>query len=106
MPHSVQITRRALAEIDRALEWLSERSPAAAAGWHRRLLEAINSLENHPERCPLAPESEWYAGGELRQLLHGRRQGVYRILFEVRGNIVFILRVRHSAQDLLGPDDL
>jgi plasmid stabilization system protein ParE len=106
MPHAVRITRRALAEIDQALGWLSERSPEAAARWHRRLLADIDSLQDHPERCPLAPEDEWYEGGELLQLLSGRRTGVYRILFEVRGRTVFILRVRHSARDLLRPDEL
>jgi plasmid stabilization system protein ParE len=106
MRYSVQITRLALAEIDQALGWLRGKSPAAAHRWYQRLLEAVDSLQHDPERCPLAPEDEWYEGGALRQLLHGKRQGVYRILFEVRGNTVFIVRVRHSAQDLLGPDDL
>jgi plasmid stabilization system protein ParE len=44
--------------------------------------------------------------GELRQLLYGKRRGVYRILFEVRDNNVFILRVRHSAQALLDPNEI
>src|ERR1700676_3185185 len=105
MAHSVRITARALGEIDGALAWLSGRSRPAALRWHEQLLEAIHSLENDPERCGLAPESEWYPG-EVRQLLHGKKRGVYRILFEVRREAVYILRVRHSAQDLLGPDEL
>jgi plasmid stabilization system protein ParE len=104
--YRVEITRLALREIDRAFGWLAERSPASAARWHRQLLDAIGRLKTNPERCPLAPESEWYAGGQLRQLLHGRRQSVYRILFEVRGTTVYILRIRHGAQDLLSPDEL
>jgi plasmid stabilization system protein ParE len=105
MTCSVRITARALREIDQALAWLSERSPAAAARWHRQILAAVRSLESNPERCGLAPESAWYPG-EIRQFLHGKRQGVYRILFEVRGDTVFILRIRHSAQALLEPGDL
>src|SRR5262249_27704209 len=105
MAHSVRITARALREIDQALGWLSERSRTAAVRWQERLLEAVRSLENNPERCGLAPESEWYPG-EVRQLLHGKRRGVYRILFEVRGDTVYILRVRHSAQALLEPGEL
>jgi plasmid stabilization system protein ParE len=105
MGHSIQITSRALREIDCALEWLAEQSPQAALRWHEQLMEAVRSLENNPERCGLAPESEWYPG-EIRQLLHGKRQGIYRILFEVRGDTVYILRVRHSAQALLDPYDL
>jgi len=68
-------------------------------------VEAVRSLESNPRRRELAPESEWYPG-ELRQLLHGKRRGIYRILFEVRGDTVHILRVRHSAQALLEPDEL
>lgn len=105
MAHSVHITTRALREIDAALEWLSERSRAAAVRWHEQLLEAVRSLENNPERCELAPESE-RSPGEIRQLLYGKRRGVYRVLFEVRGDTVYILRVRHSAQALLDPGEL
>lgn len=105
MAHSVHITARALREIDEGLEWLAARSRPAAARWNQQLQEAVRSLENNPERCGLAPENEWYPG-ELRQLLHGKRRGVYRILFEVRGDTVQILRVRHSAQALLEPGEL
>src|SRR4051794_34872167 len=106
MPYDVRLTRRALGEIDQAFGWLAERSPAAAAAWHRRLSAAVLSLEEHPQRCPLAPENDWYAGGELRNLLSGKRRGVFRLLFEIRNDVVYVLRVRHSAQDLLGPEDL
>jgi plasmid stabilization system protein ParE len=105
MAHSVHLTARALREIDEALEWLSERSRRAAARWHEQLLEAVRSLEANPARCGLAPESEWFPG-EIRQLLHGKKRGVYRILFEIRGDTVYILRVRHSAQALLEPGEL
>jgi plasmid stabilization system protein ParE len=105
MAHAVHISARALREIDEAIEWLAARSHAAAVRWHEQLLEAVRSLETNPERWELAPESECYPG-ELRQLLHGKRRGVYRILFEVRGETVYILRVRHSAQALLEPGEL
>jgi plasmid stabilization system protein ParE len=62
-------------------------------------------LEDNPQRWGLAPESDWYPG-ELRQLLYGKRRGVYRILYEVRGKTVYILRVRHGAQAVLEPGEL
>jgi plasmid stabilization system protein ParE len=102
MAHAVRITNRALREIGEALAWISQQSRPAAVRWHRHLLEAVRSLEDTPERGGLAPESDWYPG-EVRQLLYGKRQGVYRILFEVRGDTVYILRIRHSAQALLEP---
>lgn len=38
--------------------------------------------------------------------LHGKRRHVHRILFEIRGQTVVVLRVRHSAQDFLGPEEI
>jgi plasmid stabilization system protein ParE len=105
MHYRVDITELALQEIDQHLAWLVDRSPTGAARWHEKLLAAIDSLEENPTRCPLAPESDWHLGGELRQHCFGKRRGVYRILFEIRGNVVYILRVRHAAQDFLNPDD-
>ncbi len=106
MPHAVRITATALAEIEEALAWLVKRSPLAAARWHARLLAAIRSLDTHPNHCGLAPENEWWDGGELRQLLYGKRHNTDRVLFEVRGETVYVLRVRHGARDLLRPEDL
>src|SRR5262249_49679764 len=105
MAYVVHITARALREIDEALAWLGKYSTAAAQRWYDRLMEAVDSLATNPEQWPLAPASERYPG-ELRQRLHGKRRQVYRILFEVRGHTVYILRVRHSAQDLLESDEL
>lgn len=103
MSFRVEIARKAAHEIEEQYEWLAERSPAAADRWRDSLLDAITSLEDNPERCPEALKAEWYEG--LRQLLHGKRRQVHRILFEIRDDVVIILRVRHSAQDLLGPED-
>jgi len=105
MAHSVFITARALEEIDQALDWLARQSETAARRWHERLMEAVRSLEHQPERCEIAPEGDWF-GADIRQLLFGRRSGVYRILFVIRKNKVYILRVRHSAQALLEPGEL
>ena len=68
-------------------------------------MKAVLSLQHNPDRCGLAPEAEWYPG-QLRQLLYGKRKGVYRILFEIQGETVYILRVRHGSQALLGPGEI
>jgi plasmid stabilization system protein ParE len=100
----VVLARRAAREIEEHYDWLARRSQAAADRWRDSLLEAIDTLAETPERCPEAPEAEWHEG--LRQLLHGKRRQVHRILFEVRGETVVVLRVRHGAQDFLGPEEL
>jgi plasmid stabilization system protein ParE len=103
MTFTVVISRKAAREIEQQYNWLAERSEAAAERWRNSLLEAIGTLEEHAERCPEAPEAEWHE--DLRQLLHGKRRQAHRILFEIREQTVVILRVRHSAQDFLGPEE-
>ena len=105
MQHPVEITAKALNEIDEALAWYAGRSIKAAIRWYVKLMEAIRSLADNPERFGLAPESE-SCSAEIRQMLYGKRRGIWRVLFEIRGDTVYILRVRHSAQDLLEPEEL
>jgi plasmid stabilization system protein ParE len=92
------------AELEAAYLWLRERNPEAAAAWYNGALEAFCSLETFPERCPLAPESSDF-GRAIRQLLYGKRQHAYRILFDVAGEKVRILHVRHGAREYLNPGE-
>jgi phage-related protein len=43
------------------------------------------------------PDSSAYGQG-VRVLIYGKRRGVYRVLFTIRGETVYVLTVRHSAQ--------
>ena len=101
MKFAVEITDTAWAEIEEAYDWLAQRAPSAAARWKDNLLAAIDTLETFPGRCSIAPESE-YSEREVRQLLYGKRQRKYRVLFEIRDKMVVVLRVRHGARRLLG----
>lgn len=105
MLHFVHITPRAQAELEETLVWLNTRSPQAAANWHARLLEKIQTLENHPESWPLADEAS-DLGIPLRALLFGKRSGVYRVLFMIDGNTVNVMRIRRASRDRLRPSDV
>lgn len=105
MNFRVVLSRRAANEIAANYDWLAERSVASANRWRDGILGAVDSLDTNPERCPLAPEDEW-DDGELRELLHGRRKHVFRILFEIRGEEVLVVRVRHASQDYLGAGEI
>jgi len=102
MRYRVAIEPPALADIEEAFRWLAERTPERAAAWFHGIVEAVLRLENHPERCPLAPENDEF-DEEIRQLLYGRRHGRYRILFTIRQQTVFILHVHHGAREHLRP---
>jgi len=103
MKYRVEITSEAESEIKEAYLWIHADSPANAARWRRGLLEAARSLSQQPTRCPLAPESAWFKQ-EIRQLLYGKRGGVYRVLFLIGEKTVSILHVRHAAREFLQPD--
>ena len=88
-------------DIGEAYEWLAEQDAGAAVRWYNRLLEVVLSLEIFPERCPLAPETN-FLDEKIREIFHGRRQHKYRILFTVSKNKVHVLHVRHGARLALG----
>lgn len=88
-------------DIEQARTWIAERDPDAADRWFDDIYDTIGSLELFPERCPLAPESKMF-DWELREILHGRRQHKYRIIFTVVDNNVHVLHVRHGARLALG----
>lgn len=100
MSYQVEISERAQLEARSAALWMAQFSEAKATTWFFELSEAMQSLENMPFRCPLAPETESF-GFEIRHLIFGK----YRILFTVEDETVYILNVRHSAQKTLSPDD-
>jgi plasmid stabilization system protein ParE len=103
MTYHVIIQPQAEAEIEAAYLWKRDNAPQAAARWFAEIVEAINSLDQFPSRCPLAPENEHFAQ-EIRQLLYGPRNDVYRILFTIQGDTVHVLHVRHGAQQHLTED--
>ena len=106
MRYKVLLTDRAESDIDSALLWFREqRASDAGKRWFNFLTERIQTLELHPDRCPVAAESE-YAGAEIRELSFGRRQVQYRILFVIDNKVVTILRVWHASRDSMTREDL
>jgi plasmid stabilization system protein ParE len=100
MTYHVVIQPNAEAELDAAYRYRHARAPQAAVQWFAGIVEAINSLEQFPARCPLAPENGHFAE-EIRQLLYGARRDVFRILFTIQGDTVHVLHIRHGAQQYL-----
>jgi plasmid stabilization system protein ParE len=111
MRYRIEISSVAEAEADSAFMSLAQFTSLTKTGqWYSGLLEAIESLAEMPNRCPIARESE-YSSQTIRQLLYGKGRSAYRILFTVLEDqavsIVRILHIRHATQRTLGenPDD-
>jgi plasmid stabilization system protein ParE len=96
--YRVIVTPTADAEAMASFRWYAERSEAVAAKWYDGLVGAIRGLGEHPERQPVSEEDSTALGCEARMLLYGRRRGVFRILYTIQGDTVWVLRIRHSAQ--------
>jgi plasmid stabilization system protein ParE len=105
--HEVILTKRAQDELEEAHKWWAEnRSADQANRWYTGFIQAMLTLENAPERYPLAPENELFRI-EVRQLNYGLgNKPTHRALYTVRPDAVVILRVRHLAQQPLSFDDL
>ena len=88
MAYNVRYRRRA--EID--LEKLAQ---AATLERFDGLLEAIERLEELPERCAFCPEPGLRRRG-VRQLLYGEGRGIYRVVYCVKNEDVEILTIRHA----------
>jgi plasmid stabilization system protein ParE len=105
MTFQVEITPIAETQIEQAYCWYREKNPAFADRWFRSLMNAIATLQESPRRCSLAIENAIFSE-DVRQLLHQEAKTTYRVLFTVRGNVVYVLYVRHSAQAPLTQADL
>jgi len=65
--------------------------------WYRGFREAILSLEEHPDRCPVTPEN-----ANLRHPFYGYKPYFYRVLYRVkRRKPVDVLHIRHGAPAFL-----
>ena len=106
MKYQVRMTAKAEQDVDAVLAWYRDQSAKAAGGrWLDRLSGGIDRLERMPQRCSLAAEAG-DIGREIRKLLIGRGRNKHRLLFEIRGKLVYILRVWHSARNAVTRCDL
>ena len=110
MAYKVRLTAPAEADAYAAFERIREVAPRSAEKWLRGLFAAIQTLEEMPARCSLIPEATELAH-PARQLLYGKRTGIYRIIFDVQeqseeGPRVRVLRIWHGARDAITVADI
>ena len=99
MKYRVEVTAAAQSDAEAAYQWLAART-VHAARWFNGLVEAIESLDAFPTRWPLARESAEF-DEPIYQLLYGKSPHVYRVLFIVREDVVYVLHVRHGARQAM-----
>lgn len=104
MTYDVLITAGAQQKAQANHDWWAEHRSALQAGrWYDEFLKAALSLEQNPERCGLAAESDRFPF-EVHQMNFGiGRKPTHRLVFTIRPSQVVILRVRRLAQQAIEP---
>ena len=107
MVYRVEITARAASDLEALYLEKNAAESNDAANWYNGLEQAVYTLEEHPYRCPRAPEAR-KVKRQLRHLLYGNKPHVYRVIFQVneRQNVVWVLTIRHGARKPLKSEDL
>ena len=105
MAFQVDITEPALADAEDYVRFVRDvkKEPEAAERWFRGLVEAIYSLEDLPERCPVIPEREEFSY-EIRHLVYFSHRIIFRV--ERKRNRVVVYRVYHGSRQGLGEGDV
>ncbi len=103
--YQISLTAKAESDTEAVVRWFCDQGAATAGErWLNSLLAKLKTLESLPERCSMAAEAA-EMNLEVRELLLGRR-GTHRILFQIKGETVHILRVWHCSRDALTHEDL
>ena len=74
MKYRVLIQPTAKVELREAYRCHYNQSPSAAEKWLGKLLKAVETLSQNPERCARAPEDDAFEE-TIRQRLYGKRRG-------------------------------
>jgi toxin ParE1/3/4 len=95
MAYLVDVTGRAARDLAHLYRGINAEHSDAALTWYRRLKQAILSLEERPNRCPVIPECD-----KVRHLLYGNKPHIYRVICRVleKPKQAEILHIRHSAR--------
>ncbi len=98
MAFRVETTETFEQDAEAVLDWLTSRH-AGEAGlrWFLAMQEAVASLSRFPEAYQIAPENASFPF-EVRQLLYGRKPHIYRVLFTIEGETVYVLHLRHGRR--------
>jgi plasmid stabilization system protein ParE len=108
MKYRLETSIKAEQQLDDSIHWWAEHHSAVQAGkWYVAARKAIESLRTKADRCPRSPE-DGLMPFPLRELAFGAgRRRTHRIVFTFKPNqAVYILQIRHLAQDALHPDEL
>jgi addiction module RelE/StbE family toxin len=89
----LQWTEPALFDLESIKDYIAKDSPYYAAQFTNRIVEAVETLPNHPLIGRVVPEAE---DDTIRELLFQN----YRIIYRSEQDRIMVLTVIHSSRDL------
>ena len=107
MAYRVELSKGAEIELEELYLWVVERAPSQGAAWFNGLEQAILTLDQHPRRCRIAPES-LDPDQPVRVLNYGRGPHVYRVFFTVEDGkkLVRVVHIRRGSRQRPTPGEL
>lgn len=92
----VRLSRQAILDMRRQIDWLAERSPRSAASAARAIFALVGRLGRHPH------SGQAIGSGEREARVRFGQFG-FIIRYEVRRDEVVVVHVFHGAQDRSAP---
>ena len=86
--------------------WIKERSSKGALSWLDTLEKTLRELQTRAVSCGPATEADDFDVDLRQRLFKTRRGNTYRLVFILREDVVHILAVRGTGQDLLQRGDI
>ncbi|MEI8384002.1 MAG: hypothetical protein WCJ09_28070 [Planctomycetota bacterium] len=106
MIYSIHSSRRADTDVAVIFEWIANRSPEGALRWLDAFEAAVNHLRQNAPDCAFATEAE-DLGIDLRHTMFRTRRGqIYRLLFVIHDDQVYLAGVRGPGQDVVSVEDV
>jgi plasmid stabilization system protein ParE len=106
MSFTVRELPKARLDKQSIFRWLHQRSPTGAATWLRAYDALVERLEQDAHSFAVAPENKDCDFHVQQALFKTRRGRVYRVLFFIQGEEVYILRVRGPGQAPVNPEEM
>ena len=107
MKHIVSISPQAHRDINRNARWWSgHHSLDGALRWSDAIYDQIETLAEFPESHGLSAENDQFPFEIRDKLLGLGSRPSHRAVFTIRDNTVYVLTVRHAAQESLHLEDV
>jgi toxin ParE1/3/4 len=86
-------TKQSVRQMNKYAGYIAQDNVSAAEKWTMKLFGMTDQLKDMPQSGRIVPE---YRDSNLRELIDGD----YRLIYRIKGEIVYIQTIRHTRQNL------